>query len=716
MDSVVGRGTVLAGRYQLTDPRPCGLPGTTEWNATDQILVRPVVVRVFPAAGAGPALDAARRAALVTDPRLVRVLDVGSDEGTGYVVTEQVSGPTLAQLVAREPLSADQARAVVGEAASALEAARRRGVHHLALRPSAVAVSDDGRVLVSGLALDATLFARPRGDARTTSRTDATDLVRLAYAALTGHWPGPGETADGLPTAPETDGVPVAPAELVTGVPADLNTLCAVTLGRDDDGPLSPADLVRELEPWGEIKVQGRPRVTAAPPAPAGPTTAPGQVVRQSVRTAFSGSTPAVDRSVTPPPAAPVPPAPVASWVPTGSGPLPADDAPTPAMGVPAAPPPEPAPPADAPAPAAPVVPDGLETGPAAPTTPVAPRPAAPASAPTRTSAFPSASAAPLPAGSSATASAPTTGLPPAAGARPAPVQPAAFPAPPAAVAPGARAAGSLPPAVPPPGPLGAGPGAGPSSFAPAQRPAAQYPPAQYPATEPDPFDFGRIDDEPPRRRVGTAIAIVVVGLLVVAGIAFAAKALFGGRGAESPGAAGTTTSQSPSAGASGSASAGPSSAAPSGSPTPTARPGATATIASIQSIDPSDADGEHQEAVARAFDGDPGTFWYTMTYKRDDFAGFKPAVGLALTLSEPATVSTVTLHVNGTGGNVEVRTGDATTPDSGTVLASGPMSADTVLQLDPAQTGSSLTIWFTQLPTTADGSFRVELTEIQLS
>ena len=43
-------------------------------------------------------------------------------------------------------------------------------------------------------------------------------------------------------------------------------------------------------------------------------------------------------------------------------------------------------------------------------------------------------------------------------------------------------------------------------------------------------------------------------------------------------------------------------------------------------------------------------------------------------------------------------------------------MSADTVLQLDPAQTGSSLTIWFTQLPTTADGSFRVELTEIQLS
>ena len=99
MDGVIGRGTLLSGRYELTDPRPCDLPGTTEWRATDQILGRPVVVRAFPAADAGPALDAARRAALVADPRLVRVLDVGSDEGAGYVITELVPGPTLALLV-----------------------------------------------------------------------------------------------------------------------------------------------------------------------------------------------------------------------------------------------------------------------------------------------------------------------------------------------------------------------------------------------------------------------------------------------------------------------------------------------------------------------------------------------------------------------------------------------------------------------------------------
>ena len=104
------------------------------------------------------------------------------------------------------------------------------------------------------------------------------------------------------------------------------------------------------------------------------------------------------------------------------------------------------------------------------------------------------------------------------------------------------------------------------------------------------------------------------------------------------------------------------------------------------------------------------------MTYKRDDFAGFKPAVGLALTLSEPATVSTVTLHVNGTGGNVEVRATDAASPTAGPVLASGPLSADTVLTLSTPTQTASIVLWFTSLAQTADGSNRIEITEITVS
>lgn len=645
MDGVVGRGTVLAGRYQLTEPRPCTLPGTSEWDATDQILARPVVVRVIPTAGAGPALDAARRAALVTDPRLVRVLDVGSDGDAGYVVSEQVNGPTLAQLVAREPLSADQARAVVGEAAAALEVARRRGVHHLALRPSALAVADDGRVLVSGLALDATLLNRRVGDARTTSRTDAADLVRLVYTALTGHWPGPLASSDGLPTAPETDGVPVPPGDLVPGVPADLNTLCRVTLGREDDGPLSPADLVRELEPWGEIRVQGRPRRTL-PPLPPPVTTAPGQVVRQSVRSSFGGSTATATPLGTPPSAAPErsggSPAPASGSPGRLPGtvpmtPVPTDDVATPVTGVPSV---VPAPPAASVPPAVAAPGAAAFTGPAVP------------------------------------GGAPLTGsLPP----------------------------GRLPPAVPPPGPLSAGPGA----------PGGPFDSAQYPGPPPDPFDFGQVEEPAPRRPWTTAV-MVLVGLLVLVGIGFAVTALFSGTGAGGGvGAAATTSAQAP-AGSTG-PSAPASSSAPGASPSSTARLGAPPMISGIASVNPADPTGEHAEAVARAIDGDPTTFWYSMTYQTANLGGLKPGTGLALTLAGQASVHTVTLHVNGTGGNVEVRATDAGAPTQGPVLASGPLSQDTVLTLTPTPTTSSLVLWFTELPTTADGSFRVELTEIEL-
>jgi hypothetical protein len=547
------------------------------------------------------------------------------------------------------------------------------------------------------------------------------------YAALTGHWPGPGETADGLPTAPAVGGAPVPPADLVAGVPGDLNTLCAVTLGRDDDGPLSPADLVRELEPWGEIRVLSTPKPLFPPVVadPVGPVTEPGQVVRQSVRSAFVGPT-AAARPGMPPPAPPsrdamTPPMGVpfafAAGLAAPAGddlvaagdeppfdwsrpdPEPAGAAsevpPAPGAAPPMAPPPDR--PAVAPSPGLPgagadervapgaderVAPEPAQQQRPAATTP----PTAPLRAPTgaipatwppavaRTSAFPPppAAAVPVP---------PATSVFPAAAPRPParPASPVVLPVAPMS----AGAASPTPPSVPPPSG-----------------------PAQTPPSDSGPFDFGSLDDGPPRR-TGMGIAIAIVAVLVVVAIGFAAKALFSGHSATlNPGAAGHTSQQSPTGG---STSQQPSATAASSAAT------APAVISSITAIDPTGGSGDHQELVGRAFDGNPTTYWMSLTYKRNDFAGFKPALGLQLQLAATSTVRTVTLHVNGTGGNVEIRTGDATTPTGGTVLASGPMSPDAVFTLNPTQTTSSLVIWFTQLPTTADGSFRIELTEIQL-
>lgn len=591
MTEQVGRGTVLAGRYRVDEPLTSDLPGVSVWRATDQILDRPVRVRVLESGAVAPALDAARRAALVTDARLVRVLDVGMHEGVGYVVSEQITGASLAQLVERGALTPDQARAVVGEAAAALEVARRRGVHHLALRPSVVHVSADGRVLVSGLAIDAALLGAAHGDARTTSRTDAVDLVRLLYTGLTGRWPAGRDDvlAPTVQPAPVLDGVPVPPAELAPGVPNDLDTLCVATLGPHEDGPFSPGDVVHELEPWGEIRIgrladddvaagQGAVAAAAAPVAEPERPAPPVRVARQSVRSAFDELPAGAPRPGTPPPAAPA-----RSGIPSGrverTGVLPAD---------------------------------------------------------------------------------------------------AAF------------AAGGIPPAGPPPG----------------YAPEADV--WDDGAFADDPFAF--VEDEEPRRRFDpTALVLVIVGLAVLIGLVFAARSLFASPvGDREPVADDTPSQQEP--------------ATPTdegGEPTPeeTAAeepdPGVPPAIGSVRTFDPTDPAGERVANVELAHDGDPSTFWFSYTYNSPAFGGLKEGMGLEVTLAAPAQVSGVTLNVNGSGGNVEVRATTASTPTEGPALGAGPLGPETSFDFAEPVTTQTLVLYFTELPTNSAGQYRIEVTEI---
>lgn len=645
MEDVVGRGTVLAGRYRVLQPMGSDLEGSSAWKATDQILDRPVHVRILSSENAPQALDAARRAALVSDPRLVRILDVGNHEGISYVVTEQVSGPSLGELVARGPLTSDQARSIVGEAAAALEVARRRGVHHLALRPSVLHLTPEGRLVISGLALDGALLGHGVGDAAATTRADAVGLVRLLYTALTGLWPAgdSGIVAAHLRAAPEVDGVPTPPADLVPGVRPDLDTLCAVTLGAHDDGPSSPAELIRELEPWGEIRTVGLLDATAAldrtqlqQPVPDAPAEAdatarlpmPGLVQRQSVRSAFNDQPSAgTGRPGTPPPAHP-----------RGRGAFP--------------------PPAN-------------DTGAA-----VWPASAAPAADATRVQ-------------------------------RPAVPQPGSVP--PGSVPPATAAHGSAPDSRPPAGQARQHPVGG------AQGQPPRVPPPSVPTS---PFDFsGEADDDETvttRRFDPTKLVLIVVAAVLVIGVVIALTSLFSpvDNRSEEPGAApeaSTSASEQPSESPSDQ-----SSPSPSPSKSAQADTGEPPVIASATTFDPSGGDGEHEEAVGKAIDGDMATFWPTRWYNNATFGGAKDGLGFILTLDGTATVSSVNLQLSATqgGGNVEIRSGSVTGP----VLASGPMSADTSLELSTPTSTDTIVLWFTELPPDTNGKYSIQLNEVTLS
>jgi murein biosynthesis integral membrane protein MurJ len=721
--ATIGRGTLVAGRYRLDHPDRSDLPGVELWAGRDQILDRPVRVSLLLEGRITQAQDAARRAALVTDPRLLRVLDVGDHSGVAYVVSEPPRGRDLLDLTSHGPLPPDQARAVVGEAAVALEVARRRGVHHLALRPSCVHVTEDGGVLVSGLGMDGELAGLGLGDARSTTRADTVGLVGLLYLALTGRWPAPAGADNGdVPTAPVVAGSPVPPADLLPGVPNDLDTLCTVTLGPHDDGPHSPAELVRELEPWAEVdpgRVAGvsddatawqRHLGTASASAgAAGVAAAVGSRVLDAPHDDPGG--PGDDGAV----------AGAASDAPAAGGTSPGE----PSSGEPSSGEPGPGDPApDEPGPdgegsdgagatgrpeagasgagaASPVarqsvrttfgdqaLPAGARPGTPPPAIPPAhhvPRPdVTPAGRP------------PVPASSPrATVSAPVG----AAGASPFPPV-AAGAATGAAVgtAAGAAAAGTS--------------GAAAGRSAPAPRSGGPVRREEMAVqVEPDRGGSSRLSFDPTPWVLGILLLAVVLGLWTAWRTITSPLPPIGGGQVidvvEAPPEA-EGEAPPPEDGA----------AAPEdGAEAEGAPEVAPPQIASGQQLDPPPMgdDNEHPEAVDLAFDGDPSTFWFTRWYANPEY-GMKPGVGYAVTLVEPTLVAGVTLQMSVNGGLVEVRATDPSTPTEGEVLASGPMSPETVLTFAEPVEAAHIVLWFPTLPQDSDGRNRVVLNEVLLN
>jgi hypothetical protein len=259
------------GRYRLEAELFTNLPGAQRFRATDKILSRQAEVHLLTGAHTADAVDAARSAALVDDPRIVRIIDAGRYSSISFVLTAPLDGVSLADV---GPLPAAQARAVAGEVATALAAAAAQDVHHLALRPELIFLGEGETVRIGGMAWDAAARGIADEDPVASSATDAKALVSILYAALTARWPG--KVSSVMPQPPFWDANPVAPIELVSGVPGDLNTLCAVALAVGGVGPDTASQVVEDLGIWPTVRinlpysasVRGPVPRQPAPPAP----------------------------------------------------------------------------------------------------------------------------------------------------------------------------------------------------------------------------------------------------------------------------------------------------------------------------------------------------------------------------------------------------------------------------------------------------------------
>ena len=258
---------LLGGRYRLSGRIAVGGMGEV-WRGTDELLDRPVAVKLLSAAHAtDEAFRArfraeARYAASLSHPNIAQVFDYGetsSDEeapsdlpsGGAYLVMELVSGEPLSALIARqERLPAADTLKIVSQAADALSAAHEAGIVHRDIKPGNLLVTTDGTTKITDFGIARAMWAAQASHLTQTGMvmgtasyvspeqatggtiTSASDIYSLgvvAYECLTGTPPFTAETPVAIavahmhrPVPPLPDDVPAPVAELVTNMLAKL--------------------------------------------------------------------------------------------------------------------------------------------------------------------------------------------------------------------------------------------------------------------------------------------------------------------------------------------------------------------------------------------------------------------------------------------------------------------------------------------------------------
>lgn len=211
----------------------------------------------------------ASAAARLQHPNIVKIHEVGEQDGIHYFTMEFVEGPNLAELGRMGPLSAPNAANYLKTLAEAVEYAHEQGVLHRDLKPSNVLIDPFGepRITDFGLAKELTggsqltetgqMLGTPgymppeQADSKfgPLDRTaDVYSLGAILYFMLTGKPPfASGSLHETLRQVLNED--PIPPGRLNSAVPRDLETICLKCLKKEPARRYQTADeVVAELD------------------------------------------------------------------------------------------------------------------------------------------------------------------------------------------------------------------------------------------------------------------------------------------------------------------------------------------------------------------------------------------------------------------------------------------------------------------------------------
>jgi len=205
---------VILERYELTVPLASSGMGAL-WEGTDRRLNRKVVVKLIRHSSSRNRRDAMRRfnreariTARLGHPGVPVLYDFGTDEGELFIVMQEVTGMTLADLIAEVvPLPITWAAAIGAQVCAVLASAHEQMLVHRDLKPSNVMIGPDGSVKVLDFGLAAAL-----------TPGEFSQITRSGEIPGTASYMAP-EVAEGNPAEPSSDlySVGCLLYEMVTG-------------------------------------------------------------------------------------------------------------------------------------------------------------------------------------------------------------------------------------------------------------------------------------------------------------------------------------------------------------------------------------------------------------------------------------------------------------------------------------------------------------------